>query len=46
VLYCDDETIIGAQFYIMERIKGIILRKDLPSGVVLSRKEARKLSEI
>jgi aminoglycoside phosphotransferase (APT) family kinase protein len=45
VLYCDDETIIGAQFYIMERIKGIILRKDLPSGVVLSRKEARKLSE-
>jgi len=26
----EDESIIGCPFYVMERIRGIILRKDLP----------------
>ena len=26
VLYCDDESIIGAPFYLMERVAGVILR--------------------
>lgn len=30
VLLCSDESIIGTQFYVMERLRGIILRKDLP----------------
>lgn len=29
--YCTDETLIGAEFYVMERVKGIILREDIPA---------------
>lgn len=29
-LHCTDESVIGAEFYVMERINGIILRSDLP----------------
>ncbi len=28
--YCADETVIGAPFYVVERIRGIILRRDYP----------------
>jgi len=45
LIYSEDESIIGSSFYIMERIKGIILRKDIPAGMSLSSKEARTLSE-
>jgi len=31
--YCDDESVNGASFYVMERKKGIILRKELPRGL-------------
>lgn len=30
ILYCEDETIIGAPFYLMERVQGIILRATMP----------------
>ncbi len=26
ILFCEDETVLGAPFYIMERVKGVILR--------------------
>ncbi len=29
-VYCTDEALIGAEFYVMERVKGIILREDMP----------------
>jgi aminoglycoside phosphotransferase (APT) family kinase protein len=29
-VHCTDESVIGAEFYVMERVKGIILRSDLP----------------
>ncbi len=29
VLFCDDESVIGAPFYLMERVKGVILRGHL-----------------
>lgn len=29
--YCTDETLIGAEFYVMERVKGIILREGMPA---------------
>ena len=45
LIYSEDESIMGSPFYIMERIKGIILRKDLPAGLNLSSKDARTLSE-
>jgi len=28
--FCADETVIGAPFYVVERIRGIILRRDFP----------------
>ncbi|MCX7679667.1 MAG: phosphotransferase family protein [Spirochaetes bacterium] len=43
LIYCDDESVMGAPFYVMERIKGIILRKNYPKGFVLSPKEAETL---
>lgn len=36
VLYCDDETVIGAPFYIMSRVKGLILRNQPPKGIQLT----------
>lgn len=45
LVYCDDESVIGAQFYVMERIKGIILRKELPVGLDISASTARKMCE-
>jgi len=43
--YTDDERIMGCQFYIMERIPGIIFRKDLPEGLDFSESQARTLCE-
>ncbi|HEX8177973.1 MAG TPA: phosphotransferase family protein [Pyrinomonadaceae bacterium] len=45
VLYCADETILGAPFYLMERVRGIILRAHAPAGVELSPSVMRRLSE-
>ncbi len=41
--YTEDESIIGAPFYVMERINGIILRRKLPDGLVLSPADATAL---
>jgi len=41
--HCDDESVIGAEFYVMARIPGIIPRRDLPSGVELTEDETRTL---
>ncbi len=30
ILFCEDESIIGREFYIMERLKGVILRSTMP----------------
>ena len=45
VVYTEDESIMGCPFYLMERIQGIILRKDLPEGMELNARDARTLSE-
>lgn len=29
--YCTDESVIGAEFYVMERVRGLILRENLPA---------------
>lgn len=34
LLYCEDESIIGAPFYIMERVNGVILRSHMPKGMI------------
>lgn len=33
VLFCDDMSVIGAPFYVAERIRGLILRRDYPAGL-------------
>jgi len=45
LLYCDDESILGAPFYLMERIRGIIIRRDPPVGLAFAAETARRLSE-
>ncbi len=43
--YTEDESIMGCPFYVMDRIPGIILRKDLPEGLNLPPAQARRLCE-
>jgi aminoglycoside phosphotransferase (APT) family kinase protein len=43
--YCDDNSIIGAPFYLMEPIHGIILRREIPHGLNFPAERARELSE-
>ena len=45
LLYCDDESILGSPFYLMERIRGIIIRRDPPAGLPFTADTARRLSE-
>jgi aminoglycoside phosphotransferase (APT) family kinase protein len=45
ILYCDDLSVLGAPFYLMQPIRGIILRRELPPGLLLSPAMARRLSE-
>src|ERR1044071_5719410 len=45
LLFCDDETVLGAPFYVMERVDGIILRAQPPRGIELSPPLMRRLSE-
>jgi aminoglycoside phosphotransferase (APT) family kinase protein len=44
-LYCDDDSILGAPFYLMEPIRGIILRRDPPPGLPFKPETARRLCE-
>lgn len=44
-LYCDDPNVLGVPFYVMERRRGLILRRTLPPGVELPPPRARALSE-
>lgn len=41
--YCDDESVIGAPFYVMERLEGLIIRRDLPDGLDLSAEDLAAL---
>jgi aminoglycoside phosphotransferase (APT) family kinase protein len=45
LLYCDDESVIGAPFYVMNPIHGVILRRHVPPGLDLPAEKARRLSE-
>ncbi len=45
LLYCDDLEVLGAPFYVMERLRGLILRRTLPPGVEINRASAARLSQ-
>ncbi|MEV4056314.1 phosphotransferase family protein [Amycolatopsis sp. NPDC049688] len=40
----DDPAVLGGDFYVMEKLDGLILRGDLPPGLTLSADQARELS--
>ncbi|QSQ23643.1 phosphotransferase family protein [Pyxidicoccus parkwayensis] len=40
---CQDASVIGSDFYVMERIEGIIPRKQLPRGLQLDKDTTRRL---
>jgi aminoglycoside phosphotransferase (APT) family kinase protein len=43
IVYCDDISVIGRPFYIMEKKRGIILRANLPEGLTMSPEKVRAL---
>ncbi|MCX6396912.1 MAG: phosphotransferase family protein [Propionibacteriales bacterium] len=44
VAFCDDESVIGSEFYVMQRLDGIIPRRDLPAELDLDETSARALN--
>lgn len=45
VLLCTDESVIGAKFYLMRRMQGIILRNRLPKGLTIDENTFHALSK-
>jgi aminoglycoside phosphotransferase (APT) family kinase protein len=43
--YCDDTSVLGAPFYVMERRRGVVLRHADEHGLTLDPPTARRLSE-
>lgn len=43
VAYCDDPAVIGSEFFVMERVAGLILRRDMPRA--MTARQARRFSE-
>jgi len=41
--HCADPSVIGAEFYVMQRLAGIIPRKNLPQDVAMSPQQVRQL---
>ena len=44
LIFCEDAHVLGAPFYLMERRRGIVLRRELPAGVTLTPALAERLS--
>lgn len=44
LLFCQDESLLGAPFYVMERVRGVILRAQPPKDLTLSPDTMRRLS--
>jgi aminoglycoside phosphotransferase (APT) family kinase protein len=45
LLYCEDPLVLGSPFYMMEPLRGIILRRNPPEGLAIDAETARQLSE-
>ena len=45
LVFSEDKSIIGCPFYVMQKISGIILRRDLPAGLGLSSAQLHQLFE-
>jgi aminoglycoside phosphotransferase (APT) family kinase protein len=45
IVFCDDESVVGAKFYLMERVCGVILRGDAPpAGIAFTPDLLRRTS--
>lgn len=44
IAYTEDESVLGAPFYLMERVRGTILRKKLPAGFAPSGSKLTQLA--
>ncbi|HKP64391.1 MAG TPA: phosphotransferase family protein [Polyangiales bacterium] len=45
LVYSEDPSVMGAPFYVMERLRGVILRKDLPPELGLDATRFRSMCE-
>ncbi|MBI9082055.1 MAG: phosphotransferase [Desulfobacterales bacterium] len=45
LVHCDDLSIMGSEFYVMKRIEGIILRRQMPDGLSFSPDQATRLGQ-
>lgn len=45
VLFCNDESVIGAKFYLMKRVNGVILRNRVPKGMNIEPATFNQLSK-
>ncbi len=45
LVFCQDESVLGCPFYVMERVNGVILRSRPPKGLDLSPELMERLSE-
>ena len=46
VLFCEDHEVMGADFYMMERVRGVILRGRPPKDIELKPELMRSISEV
>jgi aminoglycoside phosphotransferase (APT) family kinase protein len=44
--YCADESVLGAPFYLMEHRRGVILRKDVPTGLTIEGDDASRICRL
>jgi aminoglycoside phosphotransferase (APT) family kinase protein len=45
LLYCEDARVVGAPFYVMERVPGVILRERLPADMSIEPATMRRICE-
>jgi aminoglycoside phosphotransferase (APT) family kinase protein len=45
IAFVDDESIMGEKFYLMERLRGVILRHEPPQGMAIDETLAARLSD-
>ena len=43
IAFCDEPSVIGCEFYVMRRLEGLILRRNLPKDLTLTPDQTRKL---
>ncbi len=46
IAHTDDPSVIGSPFYVMERKRGVILRRDPPADLAIDAATARRLGEV